>query len=85
MLDEDEALYVLFEQAFAAADPVPPLLSLLKTHPTYPAICSLVLVYSDTVFEDRGQYLDPASPGYASPLKPPPLGKIQSLSWSVKS
>ncbi|KAF8968311.1 hypothetical protein BDZ97DRAFT_1916152 [Flammula alnicola] len=49
----------LFQQAFAAADPVPLLLQLLKQHPTYPAVRELVIDYTEAVEEDpsRGQSL----------------------------
>ena len=49
----------LFQQAFAAADPVPHLLQLLKQHPTYLAVRDLVVSYTEAVEEDpsRGQSL----------------------------
>ncbi len=42
----------LFEQAFAALDPVPPLLCLMQEHPTCSAIRSLVIVYFEAVEKD---------------------------------
>jgi hypothetical protein len=49
----------LFQQAFAATDPVPLLLQLLKEYPTYPAVRNLVVFYTEAVEEDpsRGQSL----------------------------
>jgi len=49
----------LFHQAFAATDPVPLLLDLLKQYPTYLAVRDLVLSYTGAVEEDpsRGQSL----------------------------
>jgi hypothetical protein len=49
----------LYQQAFAAADPVLPLLQLLKQYPTYPSVRYLVVSYIQAVEEDpfRGQSL----------------------------
>jgi hypothetical protein len=49
----------LFQQAFAAVDPVPHLLQLLKQYPTYLAVRDLVISYTEAVEEDpsRGQSL----------------------------
>jgi len=49
----------LFRQAFAAVDPVPRLLQLLRQYPTYLAVRDLVFSYTDAVGEDpsRGQSL----------------------------
>jgi hypothetical protein len=52
---EDEAFpnaKHLFQQAFAAQDPAPPLLHLLKEHPTYLALCDLVFYYAEAVQND---------------------------------
>lgn len=42
----------LFAQAYAAADPVPLLLQILKDHPTYLAVRGLVVYYAKAVMED---------------------------------
>jgi hypothetical protein len=60
MSDSDEAFpdsEHLFQQAFAATDPVPFLLQLLKEYPTYPAVRDLVVYYTEAVEEEpsRGQ------------------------------
>ena len=49
----------LYQQAFAAVDPVLPLLQLLQQHPTYLAVRDLVISYIEAVEEDpfRGQSL----------------------------
>jgi len=49
----------LFDQAFAATDPVPLLLQLLKQYPTYIAVRDLVISYIEAVEEDpsHGQSL----------------------------
>ena len=42
----------IFKQAFAAQDPAPLLLHILKEHPTYPAIYDLVFHYTEAVNND---------------------------------
>jgi len=42
----------LFQQAFAAQDPAPLLLHVLKEHPTYPALRDLVFYYVEAVHND---------------------------------
>jgi len=42
----------LFPQAYAAADPVPLLLQILKDHPTYLAVRGLVVYYAQAVMKD---------------------------------
>ena len=54
-MSEEEAFpnsYHLFQQAFAAAEPVPHLLQLLKQYPTYLAVRDLVVSYTEVVEED---------------------------------
>ena len=42
----------VFQQAFAAQDPAPLLLHILKTHPTYPALRDVVFCYVEAVYND---------------------------------
>ena len=42
----------LFQQAFAVQDPAPPLLHILNTHPTYPALHDFVSYYVEAVYND---------------------------------
>jgi len=75
----------LFQQAFAAADPEPLLLQLLKEHPTYPAVRDLVVYYTIAVEEDpsRGQSLASALTRLAKAadsLDTPIFGPTETLS-----
>ncbi|KAF9524583.1 hypothetical protein CPB83DRAFT_860933 [Crepidotus variabilis] len=42
----------LLQEAFASADPVPPLLHLIKAHPTYLAVRDLVIEYTNAIEGD---------------------------------
>jgi len=73
----------LLQQAFAAEDPAPLLLQLLKEYPTYPAVRDLVVFYTEAVEEDpyRGQSLASALARVANSPDAPTIesGTLSSL------
>jgi len=76
----------LFQQAFAAADPVPHLLQLLKQYPTYLAVRDLVVSYTEAVEEDpsRGQSLASALARLRDSSDAPTFG-TETLSSHINS
>jgi len=74
----------LFQQAFAAEDPVPHLLKLLKEHPTYPAVKDLVVFYTEAVEEkpSRGHILASAIAKVASSGDAPTIASKETL-WPL--
>ena len=68
----------LLQQAFAAEDPAPLLLQLLKEYPIYPAVRDLVVFYTEAVEDDpyRGQSLASALARVANSPDAPTIGTV---------
>ena len=78
----------IFKQAFAAQDPAPHLLHILKEHPTYPAIYDLVFHYTEaqwitTLIVDKLSH--PPLPGSFIPQMHLPSDKPHSLNFCLEN